>query len=81
MADDIKTSQVQAQIEGSEGDRLKITQVEGQVEGSEGDQLKTTQVLAQVEYVAGTSGPTMAQLMRHGKWFGDGVKKPFEWAK
>jgi hypothetical protein len=36
-----------------------------------------------VEYVEEevTTGPTMAQLMRHGAWFGDGIKKPFWWAR
>jgi hypothetical protein len=28
-----------------------------------------------------TSGPTNAQLMRHGKWFSSGVKQSFWWAR
>lgn len=32
-----------------------------------------------INYVSG--GPSMDQIMRHGKWFNDGEKQPFWWAK
>lgn len=32
-----------------------------------------------INYIS--AGPSMDQIMRHGKWFNDGVKQPFWWAK
>ncbi len=82
MPDEIDVSQTIGQIEYAEEPEIKVTQLLAQIEVIYGPTgIDMTQVLAQVEYVAGTSGPTMAQLMRHGKWFGDGVRKSFFWAK
>jgi len=40
-----------------------------------------SQIVMEVAYIEGTAAPTQEQLMRHGTWFGDGVKKPMWWAK
>ncbi len=38
-------------------------------------------IINQVQLDYTIDGPTMNQIMRHGKWFNSGVKQPFWWAK
>ncbi len=38
-------------------------------------------IINQVQLDYTVDGPTMNQIMRHGKWFNSGVKQPFWWAK
>lgn len=40
-----------------------------------------TPIVRQVQLDYTPEGPTMEQIMRHGKWFGDNQKQPFWWAK
>lgn len=35
----------------------------------------------QIDYMGNTGGPTMDQIMRHGKWFNNGQKQKFWWVQ
>jgi hypothetical protein len=41
----------------------------------------TSPIIQQIQLDYGSDGPTMEQIMRHGKWFNNGEKQPFWWAK
>jgi hypothetical protein len=80
MADQLDVSQVIAQI-ATANDKLLVSQVLAQVATSE-NKILVSQVLCQVAYSDVSAGPTQAQLMRHGTWFGSGgVKQRMWWAK
>jgi hypothetical protein len=82
MSDLIEVSQVFSQIEYGETPLAKVSQVFTQVEYGEIPLAKVTQVFVQVEYAEPEiSGPLMAQLMRHGTWFGSGIKQKMWWAR
>jgi hypothetical protein len=83
---DVRVSQLIAQIE-TQLHEIRVSRLIAQVEYVEvagAPAVYVSQVLAQIEYTEpppAPTGPLMAQLMRHGTWFGDGIKQKMWWAR
>jgi hypothetical protein len=75
-----KVTEIVGQVEYDQAPILKVTEIVGQAEYTEISRLELRWICAQVEYGEEILGPTQDQLLRHGTWFGDGIKQKMSWA-
>lgn len=79
MADQIDVSQLLAQI-ATQDNRLFVSQLLSQV-ATQDSKFFVSQVMVQVAYTDQLPGPNQENLLRHGTWFGNGIKNTMWWAK
>lgn len=77
MADEVLTSQVISQV-AAQDNRQLVGQVLAQVATAD-NRIEISQLMVQVAYSDEVSGPTQDKLLRHGTWFGQGVKQRMWW--